>query len=104
MISLRHECPTEWSRFRSAGGTLGPLELVNRFRALFAHRKISVATDRRFFAVTGDAIAPLKSGTQQVKFAPSGAVGVATPNADTIDLGGAIPDEVLVALPPWVES
>jgi hypothetical protein len=99
MLSLRHEYPTEWSKYRSAGGLIGPLDLSNRFPALFAHRKITVRKDRLYFAVTGDAIMPLKQGTQQVKLRSTSAITVAAPTTDTIDPGGATPDDLLVVVP-----
>lgn len=103
MISLRHEYPTEWGKYRNAGGPIGPLDLANRFPALFAHRKITVRRDRRYFAVTGDVITPLTSGAQQVKLKSTSAITVAAPTTDTIDLTGATPDDVLVVIPYVVE-
>jgi hypothetical protein len=99
MLSLRHEYPTEWSKYRSAGGLIGPLDLSNRFPALFAHRKITVRKDRLYFAVTGDVITPLKQGTQKVKLRSTSAITVAAPTTDTIDPGGATPDDLLVVIP-----
>ena len=103
MISLRHEYPTEWSKYRNAGGLIGPLDLSNRFPALFANRKITVRKDRLYFAVTGNAITPLTPGAQQVKLKSTSAITVAAPTTDTIDLTGATPDDVLVVIPYVVE-
>ena len=103
MISLRHEYPTDWSKYRNAGGPIGPLDLSNRFPALFAHRKITVRRDRRYFAVTGDVITPLTPGAQQVELKSTSAITVAAPTTDTIDLTGATPDDVLVVIPYVVE-
>jgi hypothetical protein len=99
MISLRHEYPTEWSKYKSAGGTIGPLDLSNRFPALFAHRKITVRKERMYTAVAGDVITPLKPGANEVKFSSTSAITVTTPNADTFDLDGMTPDDVLVVVP-----
>lgn len=100
MLSLRHEFPTEWSRFRDAGGTIGPLDLSNRFPALFAHRTVTVGKPRSYFSVTGDLITPLRTGTQKVEFSSSPtSISVTTPKADTLDLAGAMPDDIVVVLP-----
>jgi hypothetical protein len=80
-----------------------PLDLSNRFPALFAHWKITVRRDRRYFAVTGDVITPLMPGAQQVELKSTSAITVAAPTTDTIDLTGATPDDVLVVIPYVVE-
>jgi hypothetical protein len=97
MLSLRHEYPTEWNRFRSAGGTIGPLDLSNRIPALFARRAVTVSAGRAYFAVTGGEIAPLRTGTQKVEFRPtSGPISVSSPKADSVDLAGSRPNDLIV--------
>jgi Tc toxin complex TcA C-terminal TcB-binding domain/Neuraminidase-like domain len=101
MLSLRHEYPTEWNRFTSTGGTIGPLDLTNRFPALFAHRNLTVISPRIYFSVVGDVITPLPTGTgtQQVKYTASPPSSSITPSNDTIPLTGPPPDDLLVIVP-----
>jgi len=105
MLSLRHEYPTEWNKFTKAGGTIGPLDLTNRIPALYARRAVTVGKDRAYFAVTGDTISQLDAGAQHVHLAStSTAISVAQPNADSIDLTGLAPDDLLIVVPYVVGS
>lgn len=101
MLSLRHDYPSEWNRYRAAGGKIGPLDLSNRMPALFARRSITIGSARSYLAVNGDAITPVavQVGAQEIELAATqGTISIGS-STQSINLTGTTPDDLLIVCP-----